>query len=73
MASKIKVLLQHVVVTTSFFPFTCVYRVAYALSVAVALRLFRRTRGVLAVYLRRGVARGEIVYGLSDIDLLVIA
>jgi predicted nucleotidyltransferase len=28
--------------------------------------------GLLSLYLRRGVARGEIVYGLSDIDLLII-
>ena len=44
----------------------------YALSIWLASMLFRRVGGVVSVYLRRGLAKGEVVYGLSDIDLTVI-
>lgn len=64
--------IQRIIVSTSFPPFTFLYRKIYAVSVAVATSLLKRIDGVSSIYLRRGVARGEIVYGLSDLDLLVI-
>ncbi len=64
--------IQRIVVNTSFFPFTHLYQKIYDLSIAVAVLLLKRAEGVAAIYLRRGVGQGEIVYGLSDIDLSVI-
>jgi len=72
MKSSVQDLIQRIVVSTSFFPFSYFYRKVYELSVIVASLLLRRVDGVLAIYLRRGLAKGEIVYGLSDIDLAVI-
>jgi len=72
MKSSVQDLIQRIVVNTSFFPFSYFYRKVYDLSVIVASLLLRRVDGVLAIYLRRGLAKGEIVYGLSDIDLAVI-
>ena len=72
MKSKIEGLIQRVIINTSFFPLTYFYRKIYALSVTVAALFLRQTDGVVAVYLCRGVAKGEIIYGLSDIDLLVL-
>ncbi len=72
MKSSVQDLIQRIVITTSFFPLTHFYRKVYDLSTLVASLLLRRVDGVLAIYLRRGVAKGEIVYGLSDIDLSVI-
>lgn len=72
MKSSIQGLVQEIVVNTSFFPLTYIYRKIYELSAAVATLLLRRVDGVVAIYLRRGVAKGEVVYGLSDIDLSVI-
>ena len=69
---EIQSLIQRAIIGTSFFPLTWVYGKIYALSVKVARMLFSHVDGVLAVYLRRGVAKDEIVYGLSDIDLLLI-
>lgn len=72
MKSNIQDLIQRIVINTSFPPLTYFYRKIYERSIAVATLLLKRVDGVLTVYLRRGVAKGEIVYGLSDIDLLVI-
>jgi predicted nucleotidyltransferase len=72
MKPKIQGLVQNLVINTSFPPLTYLYRKIYDLSVAVVTLLLRRVDGVLAIYLRRGVAKGEVVYGLSDIDLSII-
>ena len=72
MKSNAKDLVQSMVVNTSFFPLTYFYRKVYDLSIAIAVRLLRQIDGVVAIYLRRGAARGEIIYGLSDIDLLLL-
>lgn len=72
MKSNVQDLIQRIVINTNFFPLSCIYRKIYDLSIAIALLLLRRVEGVLTIYLDRGVAKGEIVYGLSDIDLSVI-
>lgn len=72
MKLKVKSLIQHTIIITSFFPLTCIYRMIYKLAVAVAAFSLRSVNGVLTIYLRRGVAQGDIIYGLSDIDLLLI-
>ncbi len=72
MKSSLRAPVQYLVIRTSFFPLIHLYGAAYALSVKVAALLLRRVDGVAAVYLRRGLAKGEAVYGLSDIDLSVI-
>lgn len=70
--SQIQNIVQYMVISTSFPPFTYFYRKIYELSTKVATLLLRRVDGVIAIYLRRGVAKGETVYGLSDIDLLIV-
>jgi hypothetical protein len=54
-------------------PFDAAYRLAYrAVARAAGLRL-GRVPGVIAVYLGRGCAKNQIVPGISDIDLIVVA
>ena len=72
MKSNIQDLIQYIVVNTSFPPLTYLYKMFYNLSIAVAVLFLRQVDGVVAIYLRRGAAKGEIIYGLSDIDLLVL-
>ena len=72
MKSNFQDLIQYIVVNTSFPPLTYLYKMFYNLSIAVAVLFLRQVDGVVAIYLRRGAAKGEIIYGLSDIDLLVI-
>lgn len=72
MKSSVQNLIQRIVIDTSFFPFSYTYKKFYYLSIAIATLWLRRVDGVRAIYLRRGLAKGEIVYGLSDIDLAVI-
>ncbi len=72
MKAKVQGLIQHLIISTSFFPLSYFYRKIYHLSIVIATLLFERVKGVSSIYLRRGVATGEIVCGLSDIDLMVI-
>jgi predicted nucleotidyltransferase len=69
---KLKNTLQHLVITTSNSPLKHIYRLIYSISIKTAVTKFRNIPGVTSIYLRRGVASGDIVYGLSDIDLLVL-
>jgi hypothetical protein len=64
--------LQRIAVATQYPPFLWVYRLLYAIALGVCTRRVRRIRGVRAIYLRRGLAGSKPVYGLSDIDLLVM-
>ena len=72
MKSEIRFIIQRLIVISSFPPFTYFYKKVYDLAVVVATLLLRRVDGVLAIYLRRGMAKDEVLYGLSDIDLSVI-
>ena len=68
----IRFFIQKSILILSFPPFTYLFRKVYDLSIAIAVLLLKRVEGVLAIYLRRGAAKNEITYGISDIDLLVI-
>ena len=72
MKRDIRYFVQKIIMTFSFPPFTYMFRKVYDLSIAVAVLLLKRVEGVSTIYLRRGVAKNEITYGISDIDLLVI-
>ena len=72
MKSQVQNLIQYLVIKTSFFPLSYLYKYFYFLSVSIARKLLGNVPGVYSMYLRRGLAKGEIVYGLSDIDLLII-
>jgi predicted nucleotidyltransferase len=70
--SRLQPFLQSLAVVTQFPHFTWLYRQIYALAVRLCVRRLQRIRGVGAIYLRRGLASGRPLYGLSDIDLLVM-
>ena len=70
--SRLKQFIQRLTVRTQFFPFVCLYRALYALAIRLCVRSLRRVSGVRSIYLRRGLAAGRPLYGLSDIDLLVV-
>jgi hypothetical protein len=65
--------LRRLVVATSVGPVAWLYRGIYHLAVALALRVLRRYPAVRAVYTRHGYAHGDILPGVSDIDLIIIA
>jgi predicted nucleotidyltransferase len=64
--------IQQLVLNTRFPPFTLLYRLAYSLSCKLAVASLKDIPGVVSIYLRRGLASGEIIYSLSDIDLMVL-
>ena len=70
--SRLKRFLQRLAVRTQFWPFTSVYGGLYDLAINLCVRRLQRIRGVCAIYLRRGLAGEQPLYGLSDIDLLVM-
>ncbi len=64
--------LQKLVVRTNFPPFIWFYRLCYAASLRVAVSILRRQRSLTTAYLISSMAARDIVYGLSDIDLILI-
>lgn len=60
------------IVKTSFPPFLFFYKFFYILAIKIMVYFIQRIKGVETIYLRRGVAKNEIKYGLSDIDLSVL-
>jgi hypothetical protein len=57
---------------TNVAPFTWVYRALTRAAVRAAVLYLKRGGILRSLYLIRGFARGEEVYGQSDLDLLVI-
>jgi len=64
--------LQRMAVGTQYPPFLWIYRFVYALAVRLCTRRLKRIPGVRSIYLRRGLAGARPLYGLSDIDLMVM-
>lgn len=69
---SVRNVLRTIIIKTSFPPLTFLYKAIYAISVKLAVLMLKNIKGVETIYLRRGMAKNEIVYGLSDIDLSII-
>jgi predicted nucleotidyltransferase len=67
-----KALLRRLIVTTSVPPIASLYRWIYRAFVEIAVRRLRRFPDLRAIYLRRGLAAGDGIPGISDIDLAVV-
>src|SRR5690348_10114873 len=63
--------LQDLVLRTQVPPFTWAYQRAYDAAIAFAVKRLRSAGGVKAIYLVSG-ALDEPIFGLSDIDLVVV-
>src|SRR5229473_2826341 len=72
LASRLKLLLRRIVVFTSIWPLTVFYAAIYKLHVWYATRILKSLPSVRAIYLIRGAASSEIVFGVSDIDMVVL-
>lgn len=66
-----KKVLQLLVIKTSFPPFSWLYKAYYKLTVYCCVFVLRLFPEVTSVYLTGGIVSGRVVYGLSDIDLIV--
>jgi hypothetical protein len=67
-----KALLRRLIVATSVPPFIALYHAVYRALIRFAVRRLRRFPSLRAVYLRRGLAEGRAIPGISDIDLAVV-
>jgi hypothetical protein len=67
-----KAFLRRLIVTTSVPPLVSVYRGIYSLLIRAAVWRLKQTSQLRAIYLRRGLAGGEGVPGISDIDLAAV-
>lgn len=72
LASRLKLGLRRVVVATSIWPLSSLYALIYKLHVWYARRALKGLPGVRAIYLMRGSASREIVFGVSDVDVCVL-
>jgi hypothetical protein len=61
-----------VVISAGFPPLAWIYKWIYKAHVSYAVRVLKRLPNTRAIYVARGVALGEIVAGVSDVDLVVL-
>ena len=61
-----------VVISAGFPPLDWIYKWIYKAHVWYAVRVLKRLPNARAIYVARGVALGEIVAGVSDVDLVVL-
>ncbi len=59
------------VIRLQFPPFIWFFRFLYWLAIRASVSLISRVPGVLAIYLSGSLARGEVIFGLSDIDFKI--
>jgi hypothetical protein len=72
-ASNIKLFIRRCVVESAAFPpLDAVYKAIYRMHVSYALRCLKTLPHTRSIYVARGVATGEIVSGVSDVDLVVL-
>jgi hypothetical protein len=69
---NIKAILRRLIVATSIPPVSAVYRAVYRALIFLAVWRLRQFASLRAVYLRRGLATGAGVPGISDIDLAAV-
>ena len=71
--SWLKLALRRAVVATAASPLAAIYAAIYKLHLWYAVHVLTGYRGTRAVYATRGIASGEdVVYGVSDIDLVTV-
>ncbi|MBV8895676.1 MAG: hypothetical protein JO051_04125 [Acidobacteriaceae bacterium] len=72
LACKLKLALRRFVVATGGSFLAVFYHAVYKAHVWHALRTLKRLPGTRSIYVSRGLATGAIVYGVSDVDLVVL-
>ncbi len=71
MIKVLKPILIAVAVRSQFPPFLWLFRWVYHLAITASVLFIRRIPGVKAIYLSGSLARGGVIYGLSDIDFKI--
>lgn len=67
------ILLHEIVAATQhMWPFRPVYLWCYKFGLFLLLRKLRRIEGIRAIYLRRSMARNDLLPGVSDIDIMIL-
>lgn len=69
--ARVRLGVRRLVVRTSVPPLTHLYRAMYRLHLLYAVRVLRRLPGVHSIYVTGGLGAGEMIPGISDIDLAV--
>ena len=68
---KIKSVIIYLIVHLQSYPFKELFALMYWLAVKVTVFSIRSVSGVSAIYLTGSFARGDLLYGLSDIDFKI--
>ena len=59
-------------VKTNFWPLRWLYHASYFIALRVIVYILKKQPGIVAIYLISSMAVGDTIYGLSDIDLIII-
>lgn len=59
-------------VKTNFRPFTWLYKACYNAAIKIVVHFLKRQPEIVAIYLSSSMAAGDYIYGLSDIDFIII-
>ena len=70
---RLRCYLRAFVVLTAKTPLGKLYRSYYQLTIWRTKKILEKEKGLIALYLRRGAAKNEIVPGVSDLDLAAFA
>ena len=70
--SRAKLGVRWAVVATARTPLGLIYGAIYRAHVWFAVRVARKFPGTRAIYVARSVAKGEIAFGVSDIDMVIV-
>ena len=71
MRMSLKALAIQVLLRLQFQPFLFLFRSYYRLVISASVWMLRRFPGVKSVYLTGSFAGGRVLYGISDIDLVI--
>jgi hypothetical protein len=70
--SRVKFGVRWTVAATARTPMRYLYRAIYRVHIWLAVRIANSFPGTRAIYVTRSVAKGEISYGVSDIDMVIV-
>lgn len=68
----IKNIIRDFVVKTNYPPFIYLYKLCYDAALKIITHVLKNQKDIMTIYLVAGMTTGDCIYGLSDIDIIII-